>query len=501
MTTDPISVCTSEGKQPLPSRSRTNSSIDSESSSKLLGPSWVYGTTTQVGSPSRSQFGVRSSGLCLSERNGGPIAVPQPEVIQNILFPTNVELQQKITHYREKVNTLLCRGIENGDSNVAKNDNPLLVITGPSYVSDSNQIKACAQWIGTLLGKEFSNLPHALLPDSVRALYDKRVSIPRNLLLSVRTNLTKYNRPYSELGEVPTSSIMTFEIDQGIPVCRALLCELAEICPIVGEISDTITPQYLSDLFCLGMVGSTLIESQLHRELVSGISYPIGFQTSDSHLPFDKGMYKHKINAALDAMYACSQPHQFLSVTKIGTVAVVGTIGNEDTFIILQINNYLSSNDLIEFIEMIYNYSKLDKRRPKIMLNVGRISNLEYDFKTSIMKELLSNAQVQNKILGVLVDSGDHYIPNGFNFELNERHPFDSNDMDTPCSREDLLNRQKLIDINRYFVKNRAFMNKELKSSIGQIEKENEEMEYYEYFINADRFIFELEYFSTDRLC
>ena len=494
-----------------PESSRVSSSNTSSggSSSVSLAPKWIYGTTFPPLNASRNNYS--SSGLCLSER--GQVAVAQPELIQNFLFPTTSMLQEKIVGYRESIGNILSQDI----TDVNDFANPLLVITGPSFITNANQVKACAKWVGTMNGKEFHDMPTGILPGNVLGLYQSSNKLKlKNILLSLRTNLTKYNHGYNDPSFLRgTNSIMTYEIEQGIPICRALLCELAEICPIVGETSDTITPQYFSDLFCLGILSSRLSESQLHRELVSGASYAVGFHTLDATSCFDKEYYTHKITSALDAMYASSNPHQFLSVTKVGTVAVVGTIGNDETFIILQINLELDYTEIEHIIEQVYNYSKLNITKPKIMLDVGKISNKEYQLKMSLLRQLLVlNIDLKYKIIGVIIESGNYYISDRYTIDLNEEsYNTDygvyrkTNDND---NSESIMNHQMLIGLNNYFVKNRMHDSisssqqshrEELSNSVPEfdpslINLDNE----YEYFINADKFIQELDDISGLRI-
>ena len=488
-----------------------------ESSSVSLAPKWIYGTTLPPFNASR-YISASTSGLCLSER--GQVAVAQPELIQNFLFPTTNLLQQKIAKYREGIRSILSVDISS-EKCVFKN--PLLVITGPSFITDANQAKACAQWVGSMNGKKFHDLPTGLLPDNILDLYH-RSSRPKlnDILLSLRTNLTQYNHGYNDPSFLRGfNSIMTYEIEQGIPICRALLCELAEICPIVGETSDTITPQYFSDLFCLGIVSSRLSESQLHRELVSGVSYAVGFHTLDDTLCFDKEFYTHKITSALEAMYASSNPHQFLSVTKIGTVAVVGTIGNDETFIILQINLELDYFEIERIIEQVYDYPKLSITRPKIMLDVGKVSNEEYELKLGLLKRLLVlNIELRYKIIGVIIDSGNNYISHRHTIDLNTQYDLNeefknqgyNTDYDiqkyanNDYKSESSTNHQKLIGLNNYFVKNRVHSRISSSRQSQQIPSSDPNSslismdKYYKYFINAERFIQELDDMSGLRI-
>ncbi|KAK6465544.1 hypothetical protein DFJ63DRAFT_24770 [Scheffersomyces coipomensis] len=464
-------------------------------------PNWVYGTTNSL--PRSSSISSAVSGLCLTER--GQVAVPHPEIIQNLLFPSSDSLKQKIMIYREKVNQVLNQDITNSESC----KEPLLIITGPSYIKDVAQVKACSQWIGSMIGKKFNNKQQQQLQQQLpTSLLNNKHDIHDDLLISIRTNLSKYNHPYNDPHN--SSSIMTFEIEHGIPICRALLCELAEVCPIVGETCDTITPQYLNDLYCLGLVSSTLTESQLHRELASGVSYPVGFNTQDSELSFDKSMYVHKITAALDAMYATSQPHQFLSVTKIGTVAVVGTTGNEDTFIILQLNLQLNFDELKVIIKRVYSYGNLTRKTPRIMIDVGKISNDQYNEKLSILTQLLNDIETKHTIVGVMIDSGDNYIPDGFDINVHDEDDDDEedeHDNGIEIFHDNEENHRKLLQLNKYFMKKR--ISKGIQAKLFKAPKvtsnestnitNNNNNYRYENLINADKFISELNKLSKSR--
>lgn len=118
----------------------------------------------------------------------------------------------------------------------------------------------------------------------------------------------------------------SFQINKGLRISRELFVKLTEKLPIAGEMLDTISPQFLSDLFSVGAIGARTTESQLHRELASGLSFPVGFKNGTDGT----------LGVAIDAVRAASHPHHFLSVTKPGVVAIVGTNGNEDGFVILR---------------------------------------------------------------------------------------------------------------------------------------------------------------------
>jgi 3-deoxy-7-phosphoheptulonate synthase len=119
----------------------------------------------------------------------------------------------------------------------------------------------------------------------------------------------------------------SFAINSGLRVSRKLLLDLNEIgLPLASEMLDTITPQFMGDLITWGAIGARTTESQLHRELVSGLSFPIGFKNGTNG-----GM-----KVATDAMVASRFPHSFLGVTTQGVAAIIETNGNPDTHIVLR---------------------------------------------------------------------------------------------------------------------------------------------------------------------
>ncbi len=119
----------------------------------------------------------------------------------------------------------------------------------------------------------------------------------------------------------------TYRIHEGLRIARQLLMDINRLgVPAGSEFLDAISPQYIGDLIAWGAIGARTTESQVHRELASGLSAPIGFKNgTDGNLKI-----------AIDAIQAASQPHHFLSVHKNGQVAIVSTAGNSDCHVILR---------------------------------------------------------------------------------------------------------------------------------------------------------------------
>ncbi len=119
----------------------------------------------------------------------------------------------------------------------------------------------------------------------------------------------------------------TFAINEGLRLARKLLWDVNELgVPAGTEFLDMITPQYIADLISWGAIGARTTESQVHRELASGLSCPVGFKNGTDG----------SIRIAVDAIKAAQSPHHFLSVTKAGHSAIVSTTGNEDCHLILR---------------------------------------------------------------------------------------------------------------------------------------------------------------------
>jgi 3-deoxy-7-phosphoheptulonate synthase len=119
----------------------------------------------------------------------------------------------------------------------------------------------------------------------------------------------------------------SFDINRGLRLARGLLCDVAELgLPAGCEFLDPISPQFIADLVSWGAIGARTTESQVHRELASGLSMPVGFKNGTSG----------DVQVAIDAVRACAHPHHFLGVTKEGLAAILGTSGNADGHVILR---------------------------------------------------------------------------------------------------------------------------------------------------------------------
>jgi 3-deoxy-7-phosphoheptulonate synthase len=187
-------------------------------------------------------------------------------------------------------------------------DDRLVVIVGPCSIHD---VKAAREYAQRLLAA--------------------RPELEDALLLVMRVYFEKPRTTVGWKGLINDPHLDgTFKVNEGLELARGLLLDLAEKgLPAGCEFLDTITPQYIADLVSWGAIGARTTESQVHRELASGLSVPVGFKNGTDG----------NTQICIDAIQAASHPHQFLSVTKQGLSAIVVTRGNPDCHVILRGSN------------------------------------------------------------------------------------------------------------------------------------------------------------------
>jgi 3-deoxy-7-phosphoheptulonate synthase len=205
----------------------------------------------------------------------------------------------------EKASELVSSSREQADAILRGDDDRLLAVVGPCSIHDP----AAAIEYAHLLKAEAARLQDDL-HIIMRVYFEKpRTTVGWKGLI---------NDPHLD---------DSFDINHGLRVARGLLLELANLgMPSGTEFLDTISPQYIADLIAWGAIGARTTESQIHRELASGLSMPVGFKNGTGG----------SIQIALDAIMSASRPHHFLSVTKQGVSAIVSTTGNESCHLILR---------------------------------------------------------------------------------------------------------------------------------------------------------------------
>ena len=253
-------------------------------------------------------------------------------------------------------------------------DNRLLAVIGPCSIHDP---KAAMEYARRLL--------------PLRQKYEKE------LLIVMRVYFEKPRTTVGWKGLINDPYLDgTFDINFGLRQARRLLLDLNNLgMPASTEFLDMITPQYYADLISWGAIGARTTESQVHRELASGLSCPVGFKNgTDGNLKI-----------AIDAIGAASHPHHFLSVTKAGHSAIVHTAGNPDCHVILRGGkepNYSAEHVRDAAAQLIKAGVS-----PRLMVDCSHAnSRKDYTRQMEVAQDVA--AQIRNgeqNIMGVMVES------------------------------------------------------------------------------------------------
>ena len=188
----------------------------------------------------------------------------------------------------------------------------------------------------------------------------------------------------------------SFRINEGVRLARRVLLEINELgLPCATEFLDTITPQYTADLIAWRTIGAHTTESQVHRELASGLSCPVGFKNGTDG----------NVRIAVDAIRAASAPHHFLSVTKGGHSAIVSTTGNEDCHVILRGGkqpNYDAAS-----VDLCCRDIAAAGLAARVMVDFSHAnSSKKFERQVEVAKDVASQlAAGDERIIGVMIES------------------------------------------------------------------------------------------------
>jgi len=205
----------------------------------------------------------------------------------------------------EKSSEVVARSREQLQAILRGEDDRLILVVGPCSIHD----------------------PEAAL-EYARRLAKVGSEVSRDLAVVMRVYFEKPRTTVGWKGLINDPLLdESFAINQGLRSARGLLRDLAELdVPVGCEFLDPITPQFIADMVSWGAIGARTSESQVHRELASGLSMPVGFKNATDG----------NVQVAIDAIRCAAYPHCFLSVTKQSVAAIVETAGNEDCHVILR---------------------------------------------------------------------------------------------------------------------------------------------------------------------
>jgi len=254
-------------------------------------------------------------------------------------------------------------------------DDRVLLVVGPCSVHDT---KAALDYAGRL-----------------KAVADRHRG---ELVIAMRTYFEKPRTTVGWKGLINDPDLDdTFSINRGLRVARAFLRDVVALgLPTATEFLDPITPQFFADLVAWGAIGARTTESQVHRELASGLSMPVGFKNGTG------GSYQ----IAVDAVRSAASPHHFLSVTKQGLAAIVGTRGNPQCHVILRGGsdgpNYSAAHvtDVVTALERA-------RLRPSVMVDCSHAnSSKDPTRQPEVLRDVAARvARGDRRVFGLMLES------------------------------------------------------------------------------------------------
>ncbi|KAF4595491.1 Phospho-2-dehydro-3-deoxyheptonate aldolase [Ophiocordyceps camponoti-floridani] len=295
----------------------------------------------------------------------------QDPLIPPALLTTEIPLPQ------EAIQTVVKGRQDAADIITSRNDR-LLVVVGPCSIHDPD---TALEYAGRL-----------------KQLSDR---LSDHLCIVMRAYLEKPRTTVGWKGLINDPDMdSSFHINKGLKVSRKMFVDLnAGGMPIASEMLDTISPQFLADCISVGAIGARTTESQLHRELASGLSFPVGFKNgTDGNL-----------GVAIDAIGAASAKHHFMGVTKQGLAAITRTKGNEHGFVILRGGTRGPNYDR-ESVQAAKKALSDKKQKLAIMIDCSHGNSLkDHKNQPKVAKTVGDQLREGEKaIIGVMIESNIH---------------------------------------------------------------------------------------------
>jgi len=291
-------------------------------------------------------------------------------------FPATEMAAKTVSDARQAIHNIL-----------KKTDDRLLVVIGPCSIHDTAAAKEYAARL-LKLREELSDSLEVVM----RVYFEKpRTTVGWKGLI---------NDPYMD---------GSYQINDGLRIARKLLVDINDTgLPAAGEFLDMITPQYMADLMSWGAIGARTTESQVHRELSSGLSCPVGFKNGTDGT----------IKVAIDAINAASAPHCFLSVTKYGHSAIVETSGNGDCHIILRGGKEPNYN--AHHVNAVKTGLEKAGLAPQVMIDFSHANSSKQFQKQLVVADDVAQqiADGEKAIIGVMIES--HLVEGNQNLESGE---------------------------------------------------------------------------------
>lgn len=290
------------------------------------------------------------------------------------VFPMSDSGREFVARSREHIKEILQR-----------KDRRLMVVVGPCSIHD----------------------PDAAI-EYARRLSDLSRKVDDQLLLVMRVYFEKPRTTVGWKGLINDPDMDgSHNISKGLGIARNLLSKLTALgIPVANEMLDPITPEYVADLISWGAIGARTTESQTHRELASGLSFPIGFKNgTDGNLQI-----------AIDAMISSRAPHSFLGINREGRTSIIQTTGNPDVHIVLR-GGSRKPNYLPEDIQHTEECLKKNGLLPSIMVDCSHgNSNKDFRKQPEVLAQVISQVVAGNQsISGLMIESnleeGNQKVP------------------------------------------------------------------------------------------
>ena len=289
-----------------------------------------------------------------------------------VLPPVFLEEERPVT---ESASAVIYNTRNDISSILQGNDTRLLVLAGPCSIHDTKAAREYAALLKTAI-EEFSDDLRIVM----RVYFEKpRTTIGWKGLI---------NDPYLD---------ESYKINDGLRLARNLLLDLAEMgVPAGTEFLDMISPQYIAGLVSWGAIGARTTESQVHRQLVSGVSCPVGFKNATSG----------DVQVAIDAIQSAAHSHTFLGHTKHGQSAIFVTTGNPDCHIILRGGRNMV-NYTAECVAQTADQMQKAAIQPRIMIDFSHAnSSKDYRRQPIVCHDVAAQiAQGNPDIIGVMIES------------------------------------------------------------------------------------------------
>jgi 3-deoxy-7-phosphoheptulonate synthase len=275
----------------------------------------------------------------------------------------------------EEISGLVARSREGISRILGGGDDRLVVVVGPCSIHDPEA------------GLEYAR--------RLKALADE---LREDLLVVMRVYFEKPRTIVGWKGLINDPHLDgSFAINEGLHRARGFLLDVGRLgLPAGTEFLDPISPQFIADLVSWGAIGARTSESQVHRELASGLSMPVGFKNGTDGT----------VQIAIDAIRSAAHPHQFLSVTKQSVAAIVVTYGNPDCHVILR-GGESGPNYAAEHVARVAEGLGRANLAPRIMVDCSHAnSNKDHHRQPAVTRDLCHQiASGSRELFGVMMES------------------------------------------------------------------------------------------------